>query len=584
MNSVQEKMDRIVGKYFILLLVSFVSSSYATIELRALSMNGEVFEQAEVGQPFILEVMVSDSGGSLQVPAIKGLERFSAKRTGLYMSSINGKSTTKYTYQVRIDKSGTYEIGPAVADYNGNAMQSELLTVAVGDSHVTGKQKKGASRASKKALLRLSVDSNDVVVGQKVSGRLRFYYNDSSLELKHISQPDMIGFMVKNSRGPRTGKAQVNNASYYYAEWGWDLYPTKAGELIIPAYSADFAIPSKRDHFFGGFSILLGSRTERKRVYSNAVKLHVDALPAYDGHVHAIGKFERLRATIKPGVAKEGEGMVLTLEVEGDGNLEEMQSPTMHGIPKELKYYDSNSIVINPESANDIPKKQFEFIVQGIACGDWEIPKQSFTYFDIVTRSYKSLYSAPLMVTIVPGTGAKTLKVSSHYTRGNKFNSEDDDTNKLLPINTKGPWYPTHERSSLPWWLFNVCAALPLIFLVVPRMQRRVRVRFKNRPSKKRIFSTARTQLKNASAQDVYTIFIQLIADYFGKSRAQISPEDIETYLYNTALSEHDIMLWRQFFDRVSQVAFGTEKTKRMPKEFFKVAEQWIDRLEKVLQ
>ncbi len=582
MTSVQEKMDRIVGKSLILLLVLFVSSSYAAIELRALSMNGEDFEQAEVGQPFILEVMVSDSGGSLHVPTIKGLERFAAKRTGLYMSSINGKSTTKYTYQVRIDKSGIYEIGPAIADYNGNAMQSESLTVTVGDSQVTGKQNKEVSQASQKALLRLSVDSNDVVVGQKVSGTLRFYYNDSSLELKHIIQPDMIGFMVKNSRGPRIGKAQVNNSSYHYAEWEWDLYPTKAGELIIPAYGADFAIPSKRDHFFGGFSILLGSRTERKRVYSNAVKLHVDALPAYDGHVHAIGKFERLRATIKPGVAKEGEGMVLTFEVEGHGNLEEMQSPTMHGIPKELKYYDSNSVVINPESANDMPKKQFEFIVQGLACGDWEIPKQSFTYFDIVTRSYKSLHSAPLMVTIVPGAGAKIPKVSSHYTRGNKFNSEDDG-NKLLPINTKGPWYPTHERFSFPWWVFNVCVALPLIFLMVPRMHRRVRVRLKNRPSKKRIFSTARTQLKKASDKDVYTIFIQLMADYFGKSRSQISPEDIETYLCNTALLEHDIVLWRQFFDRVSQVAFGTEKTKQVSKEFFKVAEQWIDRLEKVL-
>ena len=597
------KMGKIVGKYlcsilrrrmylrvglvqrnFIrMLLLLFALPLCAKIELATLDMQGQPLEQAGVGQPFILEVMVGDASGSLQAPTIEGIDQFHVKRTGLYMSSINGKSTTKFSYQIRIDEPGEYKIGPAKVTHRDNQMSSDTLNIMVRHEQKARINKK-QRKTQPKALLRLLVDNDHVVIGQKVLCTLRFYYNDPVLELNGIVQPDFAGFRIKNSTEPQAGTAKINDVQYHYAEWQWEVYPTKEGQLIIPAFSADFS-RAKHDHFFGGFSVLLSPRRDHKRVYSNAVKLHVDPLPAYDGPVHAIGSFERMRASIKPGVAKEGEGMVLTLEITGEGDLDEIPVPTLHGMPEELKYYDSNSSIVAPLYDGDLPKKQFEYIVQGRACGDWEIPKQLFTYFDVETRTYKILQSAPLAVTVVPGA-ASTVVQQPYFVAEQK--ASDGDKPQLQPLNTKAPWYPVKEHSPVPWVLFDILFAIPLLWGLFPFMQRLAHARRnRDRWQKRQAFIQARKELKHArvehNAKKIYAILVNLVASCNKQSSGTIGSSDsIQTQLRTAGFDDLVITMWETFLNRAMQAAFGGIASVENDRAFFEAAEQWIDRLEKI--
>src|SRR5205085_2139556 len=154
------------------------------------------------------------------------------------------KSTARYSYQVRIDAIGSYILGPAVVTHQQQEfISNEARIDVVKDVGVATSNNKNNQSVESKAFLRLMVDSESVVVGQKIGCVLRFYYQDPSLSLHNISMPELPGFDIKEIGKLESGTAEIDGVSYRYAQWQWDMYPTKPGEFIIPAYNADYDIP-----------------------------------------------------------------------------------------------------------------------------------------------------------------------------------------------------------------------------------------------------------------------------------------------------------------------------------------------------
>jgi len=384
-------MDRIVGKTFVTwvcyaLMLASCSYVCADVSMRVIGTDGSRLEQAGIGQPFVLEVIATDMNRSMQAPSIAGVETLYVRRTGFSMSTINGKSTVKYTYQVRIDTPGTFTIGPAVVAGKGFKFVSNKLTITVDEQTIVS-AKKAKTKKAGYAFARLSCDKKKVFVGEKLICRLRFYYTDDSISLNNLIEQKLAGFSRKDIKGPRTGVKDIDGKLYKYVAWYWDLYPTDHGTHVIPAYGIDFEQHEERDNFWGGLGRFLGPRAERKRVYSNGLQIEAEPLPPCDKKVSAIGTRLSAKAFVKPAVAKKGEGMVLTIELEGDGDMQAIEVPQLQGIPDELRYYDSRQTVIEAKKPGQLAKKRFEYILQGLACGSWEIPKQSFVYFDVKSRS-----------------------------------------------------------------------------------------------------------------------------------------------------------------------------------------------------
>src|SRR5436190_23408584 len=107
------KMGRTIGKFFLFWIIVCTFSLSAHIRLNIQNADGIATETIAAGQPFVIEATIEGVKGSVQAPTIAGLDQFFSKRTGMYMSTINGVSMTKYTYQARIDHPGSYHIGPA---------------------------------------------------------------------------------------------------------------------------------------------------------------------------------------------------------------------------------------------------------------------------------------------------------------------------------------------------------------------------------------------------------------------------------------------------------------------------------------
>lgn len=565
-----EKMVKIVGKYVLCLISFYVTLLDARVSLELKSHNGNQ-NQVVIGQPFVLDVVIDDVYGSVAAPTIKGLDGFIAKRTGMYMSSVNGKSTTRYSYQVRIDTLGSFILGPAVVHHQQQEMQSNQIQVSVvKDPGIPVQQKNHIKQGSEsKTFLRLMIDNESVVVGQRMKCALRFYYQDPSLSLHNIGVPELFGFDCKEIGKLESGTAEIDGTQYRYAQWQWDMYPTKAGEFIIPAYNADYDIPLKdNNHLLGGFFMFVNNRVDRKRVYSNAVTVKVLPLPYCDSEVHAVGCFESFCADIKPGIAKEGEGMILTLEIEGNGNLHAIAVPKLI-LPESFKYYDSNNSMVAARSSDELPKKRFEFIVQGMQSGESEIPEQLFTYFDVERNSYVTLRTAPLAVSITPGL--LSAKKNNAGLSEVMTEAEQKIDNEIADIDVSGEWYAVAQRQALPWWLFQLLLLIPCLYRGYPiALEKFVFLTGKSvRLTRRRLFKQARKKveqgIKDADCTELYSVFITLVQQLKNMSYSCIFLDTPE---------------WKVFFERISHAAYARTNNEDTD-ELLRMALKWLDSLEK---
>lgn len=573
-------MGNIVGKLFIIIVSFFAQDLCAALELRVQSIDNEPLKQVCIGEPFIIEVCNTD-GTATQPPVIKGLNKFYVRNKSVQMYTVNNKSTVKHTYIVRADKPGMYVVGPALVSNGSSHIQSKPVVIRVGNQQITedGKEKRKNPNA---ALLRLSINNDRVVVGQKVNCTLSLYYNDDVAHVEQVEEPRFVNATVSGTKTHKKGERTIDGEPYHFLEWCWQIYPTKSGRLVIPASKVDFAVkPTERiNNSFARISSFFTHHYDHKRIYSNACTLDVSELPPHKDVVHAVGLFTAFNAQIEPAAAKQGEALVLTLVVEGDGNLEALDLPVLCGMPSTCNYYDSKNYI-----DNDREKKYFEYIVQGLEPGDWEIPKQVFTYFDVKQSLYKTLETAPLLFSIVPSFFSRNAQIPEDSAIGNSVLVAEGD--QLAPLDRSGTWCKRVSRA-LPFsWFLILCFTPALLFFFLWLRTVIVHYYKKRDPyfKKRKAFVIARACLNNAEKKQdyalLYHLFIELCAHRMQIPTTAVSFSYCEQLLRDAGLPSDYCEQWNIFFNEIASYAFG-KQTKQKP-VLFKQAREWIDRLEKIV-
>ena len=583
-------MDRIVGKIALAVTVSCFLSVQSAVNLEITSVDGMQIERAYAGEPFLLNVAYSGVSSTATEPEIKGLQDFYVKRIGYQLQSVNRVATVVYTYQVRIDKPGTYLLGPAYDPDSTQKSSKIKLRVAASGTPVSQRARPQQSGAKQEApgtvLFRFFVDKEKVVVGQKVKGLLRFYFKESeplSVEQVVSNEPATITFGEKV--GPKKGVQEVNGKRYAYMELSWDMYPQKLGKIVIPAYLVDYIIQQPTDRLLGPFAAFFGPSYERKRAYSNAITLEVSPLPETDTPVHAVGTFDRFHAEIEPAVAKQYEGMVMRLSIEGEGNLETVPAPELDNLPQEFKWYASKSSL---EPLTRGQKKTFEYIVQGCKEGDWELPPQTFFYYDTHAGAYKTVKTSPLFVTILAGKAPVASEKREKKTVMPDKQTKQKQQVPALPINEVGPWARVYVQRTLPWSLFFLLLLLPLLFVIAQLMRRRSMAmldRLMPHLKRRRAFARARQQLikaeKEQNVSQLYAIFMQLFATRMGVELVTLSTEQIDQLIAEQQWFQKQKQAWQTFFDSIAASRFAAAAADRQA--LFGQAAHWLKELQGIL-
>lgn len=584
-------MVNIVGKYQWIIpwcLCMAASVCAVPVEFKIKALDGAPLESAGVGVPFLVEVKVVGRETN-QRPSLKGLENFNVQYLGPRLAPAdNGERYTTFTYKVRIDKEGKYVLGPATLYVNGAQAQSKAVRVTVADKQVVDQAYAKKTHAdAQDALVELSVDKTKVFVGERVKVTLSFLGKKNTAELDHFEEPDLSAFNKGEKAGPITESKIINGIEYYKVSWTWHVYPKKAGQCIIPACRCCYLLKIEESGLLARISPFFKVHIEPRIAYSNACVLQVQELPAYQGHVDAVGKFVRFDASINPSVAQEGEGMVLKFELEGDSNLAQISSLHLQNMPQALKWYDSKQYMINGLGARGLPVKCFEFIVQGLEQGIFEIPPQSFTYFDVDKQQYVTLKSSSCAVTIKYNPAVAKRTSSAQQPAAQASASADLRNEDNLPLNTWASWRPVKSRKPMPWWLFFILACVPLFWALI----RCITIIVQSRTAALQqhfAFKQARKKIKEAQrqglARNLHTIFIELFALRLQCAPSLVSQEIIEVALRRVGMAEKEMQLWENFYMQMYENAFFTHEVVKSNKDdLFKQAVEWVSKLEQLL-
>ena len=568
-------MAKILGKICGLLFLMFSASIQAYINLEVNSFSGRKITEVAAGESFVLKV-TTDEVDHVQELTIEGIEHIAAQKTGLSLITINGNKTAQITYQVHVDKPGNYRFGPAYIP--GGTTRSGIVSVRVHAERVTDNHAKAIKNENGNALLRLDIDHDNVFVGQKINTRLRAYFPASeNITIDQVISNDPEAIVTTEKRSPIKGTESINGTTYNFLEWRWEMYPKEPGSLVIPAYFIDYAKEIPQQQGFASLAVFFGPRYERKRAYSNALTLQVKPLPDPQQPIDAVGHFVSYRADIKPAVAKIYEGAVLTLTVEGDGNMDAIHEPVLEGIPDAFKYYFSKSFI--SQGAIGL-QKSFEYILQGLQEGERQIPAQHFTFFDVESEQYKTLQTEPLSVNILsdhaalPDITSSEKEVQHEQQQAQDLEIAFNKTDRFLPMDyalSFGQLFFLMIFPLLSIGLYHLFRSEELLALFAPSYR------------KKRIFNAAYKELSQAykhhNIAALHAVFLHL----FKRLKLEFSDDLSDRIAEKASWPDTKKTSWHQFYDRITQAAYAGNTQSKDIIRLFHEAEQWLHELEGII-
>ncbi len=565
-------MDAIIGKnknIFIFLSIIFFINLYAgDISLRVTSIDNQPLQEAGVGQPFLVHVVIKNSSNTAQRPTIKESQHVLLRPAGFHMNMVNNNTSITYHYETRIDSAGTYTLGPASIMENGTLVESKPITVTVTTQQKL-QQPPQATNDKSQTLLRLTCDKEKVVVGQKVHCTLTFYTTDARITLHDIKKPDLTdGYSIKSSNNSSKGQETINNTDYAYIRWEWDIIPTKPGTCTIPAYAADFSCPTPH-HFFP----MLIVQGDTKRIYSNSVHCTVDPLPAGNMQPLFIGTITSMHAKIESSSAKVGQGIVYSLSITGDGDFDTVTQLSLKNMPDNLKWYESTqSCVAAPHNPLQSCYTH-DYIIQALQPGTYRIPEQILPYFDTQTHTYKTVKTMPIEIVVHPDNAIKKNSPSNPVPAA--------DTDEIRPLHENGSWY-TPVLIPIPWpvfWLLAILLCICLIITAIIKSKRLLMLPVLTFFAQRTLYAHTKKRIKQAHTQgnyeEFYEIFMHFLSQYTHISMQALTTENIDQFLL-AQNSMHRMQDWQSFFSQLIELKFYAKKTD-LPQNLTEQALHWID-------
>lgn len=458
------------------------------------------------GDNFRLEYTVNASNAKkMRMASVEGFQVLAGPSTSTRSSTsiINGKiessSTVTYTYVLVGEEEGEFTIPGATVEVGGETYTSNSLKIKVlpQDSQSQSASQQSRQRQQQNAAQSQpsqgsgsgNISNSDLFMRAIVS-KTRVYEQEALLltfkvyslvNLRSLSNkmPDLKNFHVQEVELPQNKEFELehyNGRNYQTLVWSqYVLFPQQSGDLEIPATSFEGvvaqAIESNDifDMFFNG-----GRYVEtKKELTTNPVTIHVDALPAgkTSAFMGGVGDFS-ISSSISTENLKANEAVTVTVVISGTGNMKLVKTPELK-YPQDFDIYDPKvdnrfSLKTTGQSGN----KVFEYLAIPRHAGQYVIPAVEFQYFDVASKSYKTLKTQEYTLNVEKGEGSEASTVSGYVSKEDlKFVGQDvrfhNTTGKLIQ-----PGNMFFES-----YMFWILLLLPLFILMLLVIMYRKRIK-----------------------------------------------------------------------------------------------------------
>lgn len=566
-------------------------------------------------EQFRLTYTVNKEGKELRLPSdMEGFDiLFGPSVSSSYSTQIiNGKSTSQssfsHTYILTAPEEGSFTIGPASIVINGSNYKSNSVTINVlppdkdADKSQSGQSASPSSAVEIKntdAFIRAIVSKNRIYEQEGFMVTFKLYTTLDVVNFGRIEFPEFEGFLVEELDIPSNQQLQLehyNGKNYYTADLRKTLlFPQRSGKMTIPSGRLEmiFSVPSgkKISSFFGMQEVNVDVK---KPMITNPVSIDVTALPSgkpssFNG---AVGSFT-FKSSISTDKISANEPVTIKLEISGTGNQKLIQNPEVE-FPTNFELYDPTIDNALTPSANGFNgTRTIEYLVIPRYEGDYSIPPIEFSYFDINSRSYKTVKSPTYSLTVLKGDPSKAT-ASSSYVNQQEVRVEQD----IRYIKTEEPTFINTENFFVGSWRYWVWYIIPFVllcvFFIVYRKQMKLnanivlmRNRRANKVAKRRL-KRAENYLKKHDKSNFYNEVLQALWGYFSDKLsipgANLTRSNIGAELSRYGVDETLIERFIKILDTCEFARYAPVESSVAMDEIYQEASDAIGKMENILK
>lgn len=207
--------------------------------------------------------------------------------------------------------------------------------------------------------------------------------------------PELRGMLAYELGGQQRFTHDANNKRYTAHVFQKALFPLAEGTFTIPAPQLSYALRQSASYF---------SREEAHSLKAESVTVVVRALPAENKPADFSGAVGVLKASVAldAATARVGDPLVLTLKVQGSGNIKLLPRPTL-----ELEWATSvpgtERLQMDTSGAVVRGAKEFDWILTPTRDGEVATPTIPYSYFNPNTKKYEVAEAAPVTFAVNAG-------------------------------------------------------------------------------------------------------------------------------------------------------------------------------------
>ncbi len=563
-------------KKLIIILMALIA--YGTQALAdKVSFTASAPDAVVVGDQFRLSYTVTTQKiKDFQAPSIKGFDvlmgpsRSQQSSTQIINGNVTSTSSITFTYILMANTAGEYTISGASIVADGNQMVSNSVKIKVlpqDQSSNGGQNGSGNNNSSIHSSSGTTVSNQDLFITATASKTnvfeqeafvltYKIYTRESNLQLNNAKLPDFKGFHsqeIEMTTNAKWTPEHYQGRNYYTTVYRqFVLFPQQSGKLYIdpaqfqmtvgkPVQSAD-----PFDAFFNGGSSVVEIK---KNIATPKIAINVNPLPAgkpsdFSG---GVGEFT-ISSSINSKELKTNDAITIKLVISGTGNLKLISNPEIK-FPDDFEVYDpkvDNQVRLTREGLTG--NKIIEYLAIPRHAGTYKIPGVSFSYFDIRSKSYKTLKTEEYVVNIEKGAG-NADQVIANFTNKEDLKVLGEDIRYIkqneVTLQPKGSFF----YGSMTYWLFYIIPALAfIIFFIIYRKQAaenanvaKVRTKKANKVATKRMKLAGKLlseNKKDAFYDEVLKALWGYISDKLNIPVSRLSKDNIEEKLRNHGVNE----------------------------------------------
>lgn len=611
-------------KFRVHILILLLLFTGIQISAQKIQFTARAQSAVQLGQQFQYTIEGNEKG-KVSLSSVKGIEVLAGPFSNFSSSTqwINGKLTThtsnSYTYVFRANTEGEIKIPASTVkvrktEYKTNEVIIRVLGASSTQNQANynattvGSQENARPQAqSDPVFLRVLPSKKDVYIGEQLVSELKIYTRVNTSPTSGLKDVPYEGFYKHLIDPDQTSQRELINGEEYITQvlQRHVLIPQKSGKMVIAPFESEWTIPQRVqrtspggafDNFFND-PFFNSMQNVPVKILTKPVTIRVKPFPvgAPNGFTGGVGSL-KMNARLSAESVLENDALSLFITISGAGNISLLGAPVVNFPPDHDVYDPSRSQKINTSGNRMTGTVTFEYPMVARHAGNFRISPITFSWFDPLTKEYKSVETNEFNFTVAKGEGdAQGAQV---YVSGLRAEDVEDIGTDILDIHRVSSDFSKIGNTPLSktWYWVLYIIALVLFVLTGGLLRiyfkqnadiRLVKNRKANKLARRRL-KTADKARKTARVELFFEETEKAIWGYLGDKLnielSSLSREKVFEILEKTTVKEELMEELFRIIDECEFSRYAPSKEKSNMDSLYQDAIKLINKLEQNIQ